>query len=81
MPFTPLVNPKPPQLKPLGASNTGFRLQVIGDAGSKVEVQGTGDFRTWEAISSVTLGNQATEVEDSAAGSRAHRFYRAVQTP
>jgi hypothetical protein len=46
VPFTPLVPVKPPQLKPLGASNTGFRLQVIGDAGLKLEVQGTSDFKT-----------------------------------
>jgi hypothetical protein len=77
MPFTPL--PKPPQLKPLGASNTSFRLQVIGESGSKLEIQATGDFQAWEPVVSVTLGNQATEVEDSTTASFAQRFYRTIQ--
>ena len=58
-------------MKPLGQRNTGFRQQVIGDAGSKIEIQGTGDFKTWEAVTSATLGNQAAELEDSATASRA----------
>jgi len=78
MPFTPL--PKPPQLKSLGVSNTGFRIQVIGDTGSKVEVQSTGDFKVGEPVGSVTLGKQAADVEDSAASNLAQRFYRAVQS-
>ena len=77
MPFTPL--PKPPQLKPLGASNTGFRLQVIGEPGIKAEVQGTGDFKTWVPVATVTIGTDPVGTEDSAAANHPQCFYRAVQ--
>ncbi len=77
MPFTPL--PKPPRLKPLGASHTGFRLQVIGESGSKLEVQGTEDFKMWKPVATVTMGNQPVEAEDSTATTQPQRFYRAVQ--
>ncbi|MBI2924966.1 MAG: FG-GAP repeat protein [Verrucomicrobia bacterium] len=77
MPFTPL--PKLPRLKATGKTSSGFRLQVTGESGSKVEVQGTGDFRIWDPVASVTLGNQPAEVEDSAAANQSQRFYRAVQ--
>jgi hypothetical protein len=76
MPFTTL--PKLPRLNALGRSKSGFRLQVTGEPGSKVEVQGSGDFRIWEPFAVTTLGDQALAVEDSATN-LARRFYRAVQ--
>jgi len=77
MPFTPL--PKPPRLTPPGMSKTGFRFQVIGEPGSKMEIQGSNDFKAWTSLGTVATGNEPVEVEDSTTAGQPQRFYRAVQ--
>ena len=76
MPFTPIG---PLRLTALGRTVTGFRLQLVGEPGRKVEIQTTGDFTMWEPIGDVTLEDQPFELEDAAAVTRSQRFYRAVQ--
>ena len=77
LPFTPI--PKLTRLKAIGNTGNGFRLKLIGEPGRKLEVQASSDFKTWEPLALKMLGDQPTEVEDSATGNRSHRFYRAVQ--
>ena len=76
MPFTPIG---PPRLTAAGRTVTGFRLQLTGEPGRKVEIQGIGDFTMWEPLADMTLGDQPFELEDAAAATRSQRFYRAVQ--
>ena len=53
---------------------------MTGEPGREVELQATSDLKLWEPITSVTLGNEAVNVEDSAAAGRSLRFYLALQT-
>src|SRR5947208_13863008 len=77
--YLPYTHIGPPRLNVLGRSATSFRLQLFGEPERKFEIQSTGDLKIWEPISTVTLGDQASEMEDTAEASRTHRFYRAVQ--
>lgn len=72
MPFTPL--PKRPRLKPVGTGKTGFRIEVHGESGRTVEVQGSADFKTWEAVATVSSAAGETELTID----QAHRFFRAL---
>ena len=78
MPFVPI--PKLTRLAVSDLTDTRVALKLIAERGLKLEVQATSDFNTWEPVTSVTMGDQPFELEDSSAVNRTQRFYRAVQS-
>ena len=70
---------QPTRLQPLGRIESGFRLQITAEAGLKLEVQATSDFKTWEPVAAITTGTSPADIEDTAGIGETQRFYRTVQ--
>jgi hypothetical protein len=73
-------HPPQPRLEVVGMDMGTFRLRVSGPPGRSVQVKSSADLVNWvDHGAPFTLDVTPTLISDSAAGTNAHRFYRALR--